>query len=127
MHMGYKGIMNSEKEFLSLEETAELLGVDYQLVYKQVRSGALPAGRVGRVYRVMRKDLYDYVERSKAQSVTGGVCSACGTAYTSKLSVRHQCRECGDPICEDCWTRLKVRTCAEHQPDEPKKKKISKK
>ena len=41
--MAYKGSMNTEKEFLSLEETAELLGVDYQLVYKLVRSGALPA------------------------------------------------------------------------------------
>ena len=118
--------MNTEKEFLSLEETADLLGVEYQLVYKLVRSGALPAARVGRMYRVMRKDLYAYVEKSKAQSVTGGVCASCGTAYASKLSVRHQCRECGEPICEDCWTRRKVRECAEHRAEEPKKK-ISKK
>ncbi len=113
--------MNTEKEFLSLEEVAELLGVDYQLVYKLVRSGALPAGRVGRMYRVMRKDLYAYIENSKASSVTGGVCSSCGTAYASKLSVRHQCRECGEPICDDCWMRRKVRACAEHQPMEEKK------
>lgn len=118
--------MNMEKEFLSLEEVATLLDVDYQLVYKLVRSGALPAARVGRMYRVMRKDLYAYMENSKASSVTGGVCSACGTAYASKLSVRHQCRECGAPICEDCWTRRKLRECAEHQVEEPKKK-ISKK
>lgn len=113
--------MTTEKEFLSLEETADLLGVDYQLVYKLVRSGALPAGRLGRVYRVMRKDLYEYLEKSKAASVTGGVCAACGTAYASKLSVRHQCRTCGEPICEDCWTRRKVRECAEHQPAAPRK------
>ena len=113
--------MNTEKEFLSLEEVAELLDVDYQLVYKLVRSGALPAGRVGRVYRVMRKDLYAYLENSKASSVTGGVCSACGTAYSSKLSLKHQCRECGEPVCEDCWTRRKVRECAEHRPEESTK------
>jgi excisionase family DNA binding protein len=103
--------MNTEKEFLSLEETAELLGVDYQLVYKLVRSGALPAGRVGRVYRVMRKDVYGYVEGSKASSVSGGVCGACGTGYASKASLRHGCRECGEAICEDCWTRAGRRVC----------------
>lgn len=124
--MAYKGIMNMEKEFLSLEEVAQLLDVDYQLVYKLVRSGAMPAARVGRMYRVIRKDLYEYMENSKASSVTGGVCSSCGTAYTSKLSIRHQCRVCGEPICMDCWTRRKVRECSEHQAAEPQKK-ISKK
>ncbi len=113
--------MNMEKEFLSLEETADLLGVDYQLVYKLVRSGALPAARVGRMYRVMRKDLYDYVEKTKASSVTGGVCASCGAAYASKLSVRHACVVCGAPMCDDCWTRRKLRECAEHRPETPKK------
>lgn len=103
--------MNTEKEFLSLEETAKLLDVDYQLVYKLVRSGALPAARVGRMYRVIRKDLDEYMEKSKASSVTGGVCAACGTAYASKMSVRHQCRDCGEPLCEDCWTRAQKRRC----------------
>ena len=107
--------MSPEKEFMSLEEVAELLGVNYQLIYKLVRSGELPAVRVGRVYRVQRGDLDAYIERSKtAAAAAGGTCSACGRTYQSSLSLSQSCTECGEPICEDCWTRLQVRRCREH-------------
>lgn len=108
--------MKSEKEFLSLEEVAQLLSVDYQLVYKLVRSGSLPAARVGRIYRVMRNDLYRYMEGTKSSSVSGGACAGCGTAYASRLSLKHACRECGSPICMDCWSRRKIRLCADCTP-----------
>jgi len=55
-----------EKEFYSLEEVADLLGVSYQLIYKLVRSGELAAARLGKVYRVSRRDLDHYLEQSKS-------------------------------------------------------------
>ena len=101
------------KEFYSLEEVAELLGVNYQLIYKLVRSGELPSARIGKVYRVVRCDLDQYVERSKSHA-GGGVCSVCGNQYHSRLSLKHECPECSEPICVDCWRRKKARRCPAH-------------
>jgi excisionase family DNA binding protein len=100
------------KEFYSLEEVAELLGVNYQLIYKLVRAGDLPSARIGKVYRVMRVDLDGYLQRSKAHS--GGTCSVCGNTYHSKLSLKNSCVECGEPICVDCWTRQNKHACPAH-------------
>jgi excisionase family DNA binding protein len=105
-----------DKEFLSLEEVADKLGVTYQLIYRLVRSGELPAVRLGKLYRVASADLDAYLESSK--SVSGGVCDVCGEHYGSRLSLRHTCTEdgCEKLICNDCWTRRKVRFCPKHQP-----------
>ena len=59
---------DEKRQFLSLEEVAELLSVNYQLVYRLVRAGELPAVRLGRVYRVDRNDLDDFLERSKTKT-----------------------------------------------------------
>lgn len=104
-----------EKEFLSLEEVADLMGVNYQLIYKLVRSGEIPAARLGRIYRILRRDLDQYLEKSKSSS-TGGSCSVCGKTYYSRISLRYACTECGEPICMDCWDRRHVRHCKEHTP-----------
>lgn len=114
--------MSSEKKFMTLEEVADLLGVRYNLIYRLVRSGEIPASKIGRVYRVATADLEDYLERSK-QSVAGRVCAACGKSYASKLSLPEECAECGAPICRDCWTRQGVRYCREHGPAETPKDK----
>ena len=107
-----------EKEYLSLEEVADFLGVTYQLIYRLVRTGELPAARLGKLYRVSRKDLDAYLERSKkdAAATGGGVCSACGTFYRSKASLVNVCTAegCEEPICFDCWNRLGVRRCKKH-------------
>jgi len=50
-------------KFLSIEEAAKLLGVDYKTIYRLVRSGEIPAARIGRVYRIKRKDLDEFFER----------------------------------------------------------------
>lgn len=108
-----KAASGGEKEFYSLEEVAELLGVNYQLIYKLVRSGELPSARIGKVYRVMRGDLSAYVEQSKGHS-GGGTCSVCGNRYHSRLALKHECSECGEPICVDCWIRKQTRHCPAH-------------
>jgi len=108
--------MGNEQEYMSLEEVADMLGVTYQLIYRLVRSGELPAVRLGKLYRVSKADLNDYLERSKGSGATGGVCSVCGTFYKSKKSLAQTCtaKGCEEPICFDCWNRLGVRKCAEH-------------
>jgi excisionase family DNA binding protein len=112
--------MSPEKEFLSLEEVADTLGVTYQLIYRLVRSGEMPAARVGKLYRVSRTDLNSYLEKTKKTAMVGGVCGACGTAYQSRMSLTQACVECGEPICVDCWHRKEVRHCAKHAPGKDK-------
>ncbi len=110
--------MPTDKEFYSLEEVADKLGVTYQLIYKLVRTGDLPAIRLGKLYRVSADDLAAYLERSKSAAAGGGTCDVCGERYSSRLSLKHVCTEdgCEALICNDCWTRRKVRFCKEHQP-----------
>jgi len=102
-------------EYMSLEEVADMLGVTYQLIYRLARSGELPAIRLGKLYRVSRVDLEQYLERSK-QGTGGGVCSVCGTVYKSSDSLKQVCvaEGCEEPICFDCWTRLGIRKCPKH-------------
>jgi len=108
---------STDRPFLSIEEVADLLGVNYQLIYRLVRSGELPAARLGRVYRVDRRDLDAYLSRAK-QSGPAGVCAACGVTYRSAAMLTEACMTCGAAICADCWTRLGVRNCAAHPPGE---------
>lgn len=108
--------MANEIEYMSLEEVADMLGVTYQLIYRLVRAGELPAVRLGKLYRVSRTDLENYLESNKKSTVKGGVCSVCGTMYKTRDSLKQTCTEpdCDEPICFDCWTRLGIRKCAQH-------------
>ena len=111
--------MTERRQYLSLEQVADLLGVDYQLVYRLVRSNELPAVRLGRVYRVSQRDLDDFIEKRKTTSTQARyVCSACGTEYKSSNSLTESCAECGAPICFDCWRRVGRRYCTTHQEKE---------
>jgi len=110
--------MAKETGYMSLEEVADMLGVTYQLIYRLVRAGELPAVRLGKLYRVSRTDLDRYLERNKNAAASGGTCSVCGTFYKTRGSLKQTCSEegCDEPICFDCWTRLGVRYCKKHQP-----------
>ncbi|MGN0853134.1 MAG: helix-turn-helix domain-containing protein [Kiritimatiellia bacterium] len=103
---------------MSIEEVADMLGVTYQLIYRLVRAGDLPAVRLGKLYRVSRADLDGYLERNKNAALQGGVCSVCGTLYKTRESLKQTCQAdgCEEPICFDCWTRLNIRYCKQHQP-----------
>jgi excisionase family DNA binding protein len=101
----------ADKLFWTLEEIAELLGVTYQLIYRQVRTGALPAMRVGRVYRVRRADLEAYIDLNTSGGGGGFTCGACGTRYASRLSQKGTCPATAKPICFDCWDRKGIRSC----------------
>lgn len=109
----------TDKLYWTLEEVAELLAVNYQLIYRQVRAGELPAVRVGRVYRVKRSDLQNYLDRNSTVGGSGFDCCACGRHYASQLSRRGEDPKTQQPICLDCWDRKKIRAC--HEGSDPSK------
>lgn len=103
-----------DKEFYSIEEIADLLGVRYQLIYRLVRDGELPASRIGRIYRISRQDIEEYLARSRTAPAPAFTCPACGKSYASHTSGKGECETCGKPICFDCWTRKEIRSCTDH-------------
>ena len=108
-----------EMKFYSLEEVAEVFGVNYQLVYKLVKTGELPSVRIGKVFRVSGVQLKAYMDRQSqgipATGVERHVCSRCGKSFYSALSITGQCRDCGAPICKLCVENDKAEYCEVHQ------------
>ena len=103
------------RKYLSLEEVADRLGVNYQLIYKEVRAGNLPAVKLGRLYRVAEADLLGYLEaRSTTNGATGQDCAICRKTYRSQSSLVASCANCGAAICFHCRLRQGLTTCCEN-------------
>ncbi|HET6781613.1 MAG TPA: helix-turn-helix domain-containing protein [bacterium] len=47
----------AEREILTVEQAAEHLQIHKVTVYKYIRAGLLPAVKLGKVYRIYRKDV----------------------------------------------------------------------
>lgn len=102
-------------DLLSIEQAAEVLGVDYKTVYRLVRSGEIPAGRVGRIYRIQQADLEAYFENTKrtvaAESgrdlipLAGLRCCVTGKRIVSELDIGGYASDTGEPICQAEWDR----------------------
>ena len=91
---------------LTLEDAAEVLGVDYKTVYRLVRAGQIPAGRVGRVYRVAPDDLEAYFESIKTQppvALRDLRCCAIGKRIVSEFDIGGYDSETGRAICREAW------------------------
>ena len=54
----------SESKFLTVAEVAAMMRVSKMTVYRLVHSGELPAVRVGRSFRVLEKDVDEYLRKS---------------------------------------------------------------
>jgi len=106
-------------KFYSLEEVAEIFGVNYQLIYKLVKNGELPSVRIGRVFRVSELQLKEYMDRQSlglpASCTSVKICSRCGRRYYSELSITGSCKECGAPLCKTCIENDHVEYCEIHQ------------
>jgi excisionase family DNA binding protein len=100
-------------KLLSLEEAAEILGVEYKTVYRLVRAGKISAGKVGRVYRIKREDLDAYFESSK-QRIAAKTrrdliplenlrCCVTGQRIVSHLDIGGYAADTGEPICKSAW------------------------
>jgi excisionase family DNA binding protein len=88
--------MPTDKEHLSLEEVAGEMGVTYQLIYRLVRSGELPAARLGKLYRVSRTDLNAYLERSKREAAE---------RQLRRVRTYYRCKGSLDQACDVCERR----------------------
>lgn len=121
-------------KYLTLEEAADRLGVEYKTVYRLVRQGDIPAGKIGRIYRVLEEDIDGYFEQQKqamatkataessvnssSESTTGKRCCVCTTPIVSELSIAGFCEVTNQPICQACWFVKKARR-ATSVPDQP--------
>lgn len=47
----------AEKEILSPEQVAELLGVSLQTVRRRIADGTIPARKIGRLWKIRRIDI----------------------------------------------------------------------
>ncbi|MDP2772368.1 MAG: helix-turn-helix domain-containing protein [Nocardioides sp.] len=54
----------SESKFLTIAEVAAMMRVSKMTVYRLVHGGDLPALRVGRSFRVLEKDVDEYLRKS---------------------------------------------------------------
>jgi excisionase family DNA binding protein len=61
-----------EKELLSAEDVAELMGVKESTVWRWCREGNLPCLKVGKHWRLRRGDLEDFLKRSQHQVTLAG-------------------------------------------------------
>lgn len=117
--------------FLSIQDAADTLGVDYKTVYRLVRAGKLPAGKFGGMYRIRREDLEAYFQAQVAETAGRGQeaaltapetllkCGSCFRILSSPREVAGTCTTpgCGAPICTNCWQKG-IRYCADHRPGE---------
>ena len=114
------------EKLLSIEEVAEILGLEYKTIYRLIRGGELPAARVGRVYRVSRADLEAYLERQKQavhEEATGKKliaqrevrCGRCGSRIVSELGIAGRCQVCQADLCARCFGIDKVKHCKAHE------------
>ena len=60
----------NEQGFISLNELQEILSIGRTKAYDLVTSGDLPAVRIGRIIRISKQDLTDWLERQKYQNVS---------------------------------------------------------
>jgi excisionase family DNA binding protein len=54
--------------FLTVAEVASMLRVSTMTVYRLIKSGQLPAARVGKSYRVREEDVDSYLANSYTQA-----------------------------------------------------------
>lgn len=104
-------------EFLGIKEAAEYLNVEYKTIYRLVRAGELPAGKIGGVYRIRKEDIEAYWARQAGTLKPAAVvesCAACGQPIASRDFIGGSCEICGAPICKSCWRLDGKRLCADH-------------
>lgn len=133
---------------LTLREAAERLGVDYNTVYRLVRSGKLPAARSGSLYHLRAEDVDAYpaqqsaptgaddlatgdgaataveraVETADAPAAAVLRCGYCLRLIQDGLPIAGVCLEatCEELLCRDCRERGRT-LCRRHAPSPAEK------
>ncbi len=58
-----------EHEIMTVEQAANYLQVHRLTVYRYIRQGLLPAARLGKVYRLFRRDVEAFLDAAKRHPV----------------------------------------------------------
>ena len=117
------------ERLLSIEDVADILGLEYKTINRLIKTGDLPAARIGRVYRISRADLEAYIERQKQrmhEEVTGQKtvaqrdvrCASCGARIMSELGIAGRCVVCQAVLCAECFGIKKLKRCRSHADEE---------
>ncbi len=56
----------SSSEFLTLNETADMLRLSQLTIWRYIKSGKLPAYKIGRDWRIKRTELEQFIESKRA-------------------------------------------------------------
>ena len=56
------------RQFVTLEEAGQLLGLDPRTIKRRVEEGRLVGFRVGRRYRIRRVDLWRFLDASRIEA-----------------------------------------------------------
>lgn len=56
-----KIVLNLEKPYFSIDEAAAVLGVHERTIRYHIKNGTLPAGKIGRAWRIAKDDLLAFV------------------------------------------------------------------
>lgn len=57
-----------EREIMTIEQVAAFLQFNYFTVYRMVTAGKIPASKIGRSWRISKKDVLRYLERQKKKN-----------------------------------------------------------
>jgi len=61
-------VKDREIDVLTVEEVAKLLKLSKITIYRFIKTGEIPAYKIGASWRINRKDLENYIESKKAVS-----------------------------------------------------------
>jgi excisionase family DNA binding protein len=67
-----RSVDDNGKDLLSVEEVAEYLGVDPATIYRWCREGRLPCLKLGRLWRLRRASLEDFLRQEERPATIGG-------------------------------------------------------
>jgi excisionase family DNA binding protein len=60
---------SAQKEWLSIRQLQDLLGIGHTKAYSLVASGEIPSVKIGRIIRINQQDLSDWLNQQKDGSV----------------------------------------------------------
>jgi excisionase family DNA binding protein len=140
------------KEFLTLQEVAEWLGISDKTVSRLILSGQIPAAKVGGLYRLRLADVEEYVEKQKvlphaedksrslahyssagsaplAATLEGSSCGRCQRLLRGLTGQAGKCQEssCNLPLCRICWSNEYDRYCRRHRLSQAQKLELANK
>jgi excisionase family DNA binding protein len=60
-----QGPQSAAKEWLSIRQLQDLLGIGHTKAYSLIASGEIPSVKIGRIIRINRQDLNDWLEQQR--------------------------------------------------------------